>query len=228
MPRLARIVIPGCHHHIVQRGNNRQDVFSGDDDRRRYLSILGEQSRRYALDIFGYCLMTNHVHLIVIPSTEKSLPQAIGRTHWIYAQYHNRRQGRSGHLWQNRFFSCVLEQNHLLAALIYVERNPVRAKMSHWAWQYPWSSAKAHVGAVDRHGLLNLKEWKEWSAEFDWRSCLIRPEEDEFLSGLRLNTRRGHPLASAAFFNKMEQTLGRRLLRPKAKSGKNNPMITNS
>jgi putative transposase len=114
MPRIARIVIPGCPHHVVQRGNNRQDVFFGDDDRRRYLSILREQAQRHALNIFGYCLMTNHVHLIVIPSTEKSMPQAIGRTHWIYAQYLNRRHGRSGHLWQNRFYSCVLEENHLL------------------------------------------------------------------------------------------------------------------
>src|SRR5580658_9625112 len=105
MPRTARIVLPAVPHHTTQRGNNRQDVFFVDDDRLAYLKVLQRQSARYGLKIVGYCLMTNHVHLIVVPEHADSLAKAIGRTHWLYAQYVNKLHGRSGHLWQNRFYS---------------------------------------------------------------------------------------------------------------------------
>jgi len=117
MPRIARIVLPGLPHHVTQRGNNRQDVFFVDDDRRAYLQILGEQSERYGLAVLGYCLMANHVHLIATPSGEDSLAKAVGRTDFLYTQYIHRLHGRSGHLWQNRFFSCALDEPHLWAAL---------------------------------------------------------------------------------------------------------------
>src|SRR4030042_765949 len=129
MPRLARMVIPGVPHHITQRGNNRQDVFFVDDDRRVYLSLLQEPSRRYGLQLLGYCLMSNHVHLIATPARDDSLAKAVGRGHWLYTQYVNRLHGRSGHLWQNRFYSCALDEEHLVAARAYAERNPVRAKL---------------------------------------------------------------------------------------------------
>ena len=107
MPRVARIVIPGWPHHVVQRGNNRQDVFFVDDDCRAYLRFLCDQSARFGIHILGYCLMSNHVHIIAVPDGEDSLAKAIGRTHFLYAQYVNRVHGRSGHLWQNRFYSCA-------------------------------------------------------------------------------------------------------------------------
>ena len=117
MPRLARIVIEGVAHHVVQRGNNRQDVFFVDDDRRAYLRLLQSQASRFGLILEGYCLMTNHVHLVATPSRPQSLARAIGRTNWLYSQYVNRLHGRSGHLWQNRFFSCPLGEGHFWAAL---------------------------------------------------------------------------------------------------------------
>jgi putative transposase len=146
MPRVARIVIPGLPDHITQRGNNRQDVFFVDDDRRTYLALLKEQSERFGLAVVGYCLMGNHVHLIATPSAEGSLARAVGRTHFLYTQYVNRLHGRSGHLWQNRFYSCPLDGPHLWSAMCYVERNPVRAKLGRVAWSYAWSSAAAHTG----------------------------------------------------------------------------------
>jgi len=149
MPRIARIVIPGCPHHITQRGNNRQDVFFVDDDRQRYLAILAAQAERFGLTVQGYCLMTNHVHLIATPREPESLAKAVGRTHWLYTQYVNRLHGRSGHLWQNRFYSCALDEPHFYAAMIYVERNPVRARLVRRAWRYPWSSAAAHCDGRD-------------------------------------------------------------------------------
>jgi len=111
MPRVARIIVSGYPHHITQRGNNRQDVFFVADDRRVYLTLLQEQAVKYDLSVQGWCLMDNHVHLIATPADEESLARAVGRTHFLYTQYINRFHGRSGHLWQNRFFSCPLNLN---------------------------------------------------------------------------------------------------------------------
>ena len=146
MPRTARIVIPEIPHHVTQRGNNRQAVFFVDDDRRAYLGILAEETAAANVAILGFCLMTNHIHLIATPHRANALARAIGRVHFRYAQYINRRHNRSGHLWQNRFFSCPLGQHHFLRAMRYVERNPVRASIATLAWEYPWSSAAVHVG----------------------------------------------------------------------------------
>jgi REP element-mobilizing transposase RayT len=111
MPRVARIVVPGVPHHITQRGNNRQDVFFVDDDRRLYLGLLAKSAARYGLQVLGYCLMTNHVHLVAVPLTAESLAKALGRTDFVYTQYIARRHRRSGHLWQNRFYSLQTDRN---------------------------------------------------------------------------------------------------------------------
>ncbi|MCU0914657.1 MAG: transposase [Planctomycetes bacterium] len=132
-------------HHITQRGNNRQDVFFVDDDRRVYLQLLQEQAGRYGLEVLAYSLMTNHVHLVAIPQAEDALAKAVGRTHFRYTQYLNRFHGRSGHLWQGRFYSCALEGRHVWTAIKYVELNPMRAKLCRRAWEYVWSSAAAHT-----------------------------------------------------------------------------------
>ena len=155
--------------------------------------------------------MTNHVHVVGVPESEDSLANALGRTHFLYAQYVNRMHGRSGHLWQNRFESCVLDQPHLRNALIYVERNPVRARMLRRAWEYPWSSAAAHVGGADATGLLDLRAWRTRHDEDDWREGLQRREDDDLLAAIRLTTHRGRPLATDKFISKLESTLGRRL-----------------
>jgi putative transposase len=165
MPRTARIAIPDVPHHITQRGNNRQDVFFVDDDRQVYLSLLKEQADKYGLEILGWCLMTNHIHLIGRPAGEDSLAKALGRTHFRYTQYINRFHGRSGHLWQNRFYSCPLGREHFWQALRYVEQNPVRAGLVRQAWKYPWSSAAAHLDGRDAAGLLNVSYWKQICAQ---------------------------------------------------------------
>ncbi len=145
MPRLARTVAVGCAHHITQRGNNGQDVFFVDDDRRVYLELLGEQAEKYGLEILGYCLMCNHVHLVAVPKVEEALAKAVGRTHFRYTQYINRFHQRSGHLWQGRFYSCALDTRHFWVAMKYVKRNPVQARLCRKPWRYEWSSAAAHV-----------------------------------------------------------------------------------
>jgi putative transposase len=155
--------------------------------------------------------MTNHTHIVAVPETEDSLAGAIGRTHFAYTQYVNRLHDRSGHLWQNRFYSCALDDVHLWRALRYVERNPVRARLVRVPWRYPWSSAAAHVSQRDDTGLLDLAEWrKEWKPE-KWRKTLREPEDDELIDRLRRNTMTGRPLATDKTIARLERRLGRRL-----------------
>jgi len=211
MPRAARIVVPGVPHHITQRGNNRQDTFFVDDDRRVYLALLKQQSYKFGLDVMAYCLMTNHIHLVATPQTTDALAKAIGRTHLIYTQYINQMHGRSGHLWQNRFHSCPLGRSRLVNTLCYVERNPVRAKLVGHAWQYEWSSAAAHTGGKDPSGLLNLRAWRRRHRDADWRETLRRPDDSDVLAALRSASSRGRPLGSDTFLSKIEKAVGRRL-----------------
>ena len=143
--RKKLVAVPINSHHITQRGNNGQDVFFVDDDRRVYLELLAEQAERHGLEITGFCLMRNHVHLVAVPKAEEALAKAVGRTHFRYTQYINRFHKHSGHLWQGRFYSCALDRRHFWLALKYVERNPVRARLCRKPWRYEWSSAAAHV-----------------------------------------------------------------------------------
>jgi putative transposase len=210
MPRIARIVIPDVPYHVTQRGNNRQDVFFSDDDRRVYLECLALYARRFGLDILGWCLMTNHVHVVAVPSRKDSLALVMGRTDLVYTQHVNRTHERSGHLWQNRFYSCALDEKGAVAALRYVEQNPVRAHVSRVSWTYEWSSAAAHLGAGDRWGLLDLAAWRREWTEADWQCMLKQGLDDSQVNALRRNTMRGRPLGSDAFVSRIEALLGRR------------------
>jgi putative transposase len=129
------------------------------------------------------------------------------------SQYINRFHKRSGHLWQNRFFSCVLDEVHMLRALAYVERNPVRAKLVRTPWQYAWSSAAAHAGETQASELLDLAEWRRmWVSRPDrWRKALREREDEELAGRLRLSTHTGRPLATDSLLSKLEHKLGRRL-----------------
>ncbi len=205
-------MIPNCPHHVTQRGNNRQDVFFVDDDHRTYLELLAEESQKHGVVVGGYCLMTNHVHLIVTPESEESLAKTFGRTHFRYTQYVNRLHKRSGHLWQNRFYSCALDDDHYWTAMAYVEQNPVRARMVRRPWRYRWSSAAAHGGvARDRSGLLDLQRWGFGSRKSDWKETLTQMLDKPMLATVRLNTHRGRPLGSDSFLSKIESLVGRRL-----------------
>ena len=211
MPRLARIVIAGVANHIVQRGNNRQDVFFVDDDRAHYLALLREQARLHDLRILAWCLMTNHVHLVAVPEKTDSLGRAVGRTDFLYTQYVNRLHGRSGHLWQNRFHSCALDEKHFWTALRYVEQNPLRAGLVQDALAYPWSSAAAHVAGEDERELIDMSQWTQIMAPSDWRRLLSRPPAKAEVKALRQCTHRGWPLAGDSALAKFEKILGRRV-----------------
>jgi putative transposase len=207
MSRFARVVIPDFPHHITQRGNNRQAVFFVEEDYAVYLELLAEQAERYGLVIDGYCLMPNHVHLIATPRSEQTLAKAVGRTHFRYTQYVNRMHGRSGHLWQNRFFSCPLGETYQWQAMAYVERNPVKARMHRKAWLYPWSSAAWHGGQRPEPAIA-LSDWP--IPPEDWRETLTQADADRD-ELIRMRTQTGRPLGSETFISKLETTLGRRL-----------------
>ena len=185
---MARAVAVGMAHHITQRGNYRQTVFFDDGDRQLYLAVLQENASRYRLRLLGFCLMSNHVHLIAVPEREDSLACALGRTHADYARWLHIRQRQTGHLWQNRFYSCPLDHAHCWAAMRYVERNPVRAGMVETAWQWPGpapprtcppSTARAywickngrHVGPAHSGNRRCKTVWEKrsWPSEFAWR-----------------------------------------------------------
>jgi putative transposase len=207
MPRFARVVIPDCPHHITQRGNNRQDVFFVEDDYHVYLELLAEQADRFGLRLDGYCLMPNHIHLIATPRSERALAKAVGRTHFRYTQYVNRMHGRSGHLWQNRFFSCPLDAPHLQQAMAYVERNPVKARMHRKAWLYPWSSAAWHCGE-QAEPTVPLSDWP--IDPQDWKAMLTQADDDRD-ELIRVRTQTGRPLGTDRFVSKLESSIGRRL-----------------
>jgi putative transposase len=155
--------------------------------------------------------MTNHVHLVVTPHREASLADALKRTNQLYAQYVNRFHGRSGHLWQDRFFSCPLDEIHRWRALVYIERNPIRARLCRKAWRWTWSSAAAHCGGDDPAGLLDLSAWRKQMDSSHWRNLLTQADDPEQLARFRLCTSRGRPLGSDKFVAKLETLLGRRL-----------------
>ena len=167
MSRVARVVVPGFPHHVTQRGNRGADVFEVDDDRRAYLRFLKQYADRHGLAVWAYCLMTNHIHLVVVPEREDSLGPALRDAHTVYALYFNTRTELSGHVWQGRFHSCPMDESHLWAAVRYVERNPVRAGLAERAEKYPWSSAAAHCRL--RHDALLSQDFPHEGAINDWR-----------------------------------------------------------
>ncbi len=149
MVRLARLVIAGLPHHITQRGNRRQQTFFNDGDYAAYLELMADWCREEGVAIWSYCLMPNHVHLIAVPAVEVGLRRAIGEAHRRYTRRINFREKWRGYLWQGRFASFVMDEPHLLAAVRYVELNPVRAGLVADAEDWPWSSARAHLSGRD-------------------------------------------------------------------------------
>jgi putative transposase len=205
MPRPARVVAVGAPHHITHRGNNRQDVFLSDEDRRRYQHLLRLHLGPCQADLLGWCWMSNHVHLIVVPHADDSLARLVRRVHSSYAQDFNRRRSRDGHLWRSRFYSCPLGPSHLDAALLYVDLNPVRAAMTGTATAWEWSSARAHVCGYDESGLLSPGGLAQLGGCEDWEQRLRRGQTETAERALRLATRTGAPFADAAFREEIER-----------------------
>jgi putative transposase len=209
MSRIARVVAVGLPHHVTQRGNNRGQVFFDDDDRRFYLWTLAQYRRKYGVDVWGYCLMDNHMHALAVPHEVDSLARCFAGTNLIYTQHVNRKQGRSGRLWQNRFFSCPVDKDdYLWPVLRYIDRNPVRSKMVRQAWEYSWSSARHHVtGGADP--LLNEPDWLVAELRQQNYRSYLRDEPEEQAAEIRRMTATGRPLGESTFLSTPESRLDR-------------------
>ncbi len=212
MGRIARVVIPGYPHHIIQRGNRRQVVYFNEGDKKLYLKILSYNFKKEGVEVWCYCLMNNHVHLIAAPRKSESLAKAMGETHKKYTLMINIRENWKGHLWQGRYLSYPMDEGHLYLAVRYIERNPVRAGIVKKAEDYPWSSAKSHVFRLPDNLLTEfclISDIKDWSA------YLREEEKEEDLETFRKHERTGRPLGDKDFITKIEEITGRTLRRKK-------------
>jgi len=215
MPRAARIVVPGVPHHITQRGNHQRRIFLSYNFFIEYLTILKKQCDRTGLSVHGYCLMDNHIHLIATPPSEDSLASAIGQAHHLYSKAFNLHKKLKGQIWEQRFYSCPLDDTHFVNALIYVDNNPVRAGLVTKATEWLWSSAVAHAGGADFTGLLDPGKWRVISKEIGWTELSKREEDDNIIESIRYHTHTGRPLGSDEFLDKIEDHLGYPVTRPK-------------
>lgn len=212
MARIARVVAPGFPHHITQRGNRRQKTFFNDEDYQVYRDLISEWCSRYGVEVWAYCLMPNHIHLIAVPESEDGLRVAIGEAHRRYTRYINFREGWRGHLWQGRFASYAMDERYLLACVRYIEMNPVRAGLVEKPEKWSWSSAWAHMSGNDDNLVTTAPLLQRTGGKWeDFLNVTIREEE---IIVMQRHEKTGRPLGSVSFVEALEKTLGR-LLKPK-------------
>jgi putative transposase len=210
MARLSRVVVPGLPHHVTQRGNRREPIFFEDEDQEVYRDLLAEQVRRRGVEVWAYCLMPNHVHLILTPQDEAGLGLAVGEAHRRYTNFVNARGRWTGHLFQSRFASVVMDEAHLIAAARYVPMNPVRARLVARPQDWPWSSARAHMAGED-DGLVVARPLLDRVGDFT--AFLSQADDVEGAAALRAAETTGRPLGNDEFILGLERILGRKLAR---------------
>jgi putative transposase len=207
MARIARLVVPDCPHHVTQRGNRRETIFFGDDDYRLYLDLLGERCRKVGVEVWSYCLMPNHVHLILTPATPEGLGRALGETHRRYSSVINARLRVTGHLFQARYGSLAMDEEHLMAAARYVALNPVRARLAARAEDWRWSSVRAHLAGEDDGVVATAPILARCAGRF---ADLIDAAPDaRQMAALRAAETIGRPLGSASFLDNIAVLTGR-------------------
>ncbi len=212
MARIVRVVAGGLPHHITQRGNRRQKTFFCDGDYALYINLMAEWCTRWQVEVWAYCLMPNHVHLIAMPASKDGLCRAIGEAHRRYTRHINFREGWRGHLWQGQFASYPMDENYLLATARYVKLNPVRAGLVADAEMYTWSSASAHISGQD-DTLVKVQPLIEIAG--DWRGVLSGDINKNSADVIRHHERIGRPLGSETFIENLEVKLGRPLRKKK-------------
>lgn len=210
MPRIARLVLPDYPHHVTQRGNYQQTVFNIEKDYKYYLSLFKKYAEEHSLSILSFCLMPNHVHFICIPAGKDSLANTFKITHMLYAQYSNKRNNLKGHLWQGRFFSSILDEKYLYAAVRYVENNPVRAGLVEKPWDWKWSSARTHAAGED--SVLPLGDISQFIEIKNWTDYLTQFEDKKLIKTFKKNTLVGRPSGDINFVVHLEKILGVKLM----------------
>jgi putative transposase len=208
MARLARLVVPGLPHHVTQRGNRRQQTFFSDADYALYAGLLRFWCAEAGTAIWAWCLMPNHVHLVLAPGHPDGLRAALGETHQRYTWQINQREGWRGHLWQSRFASFPMDEAHLHACVRYVELNPVRAGLVERPEQWRWSSARAHLG-LGADGLTDVGAMR--ARIEDWRALLDSGLGEAERDALRAGEIHGRPLGEPAFLDRVAAASGRQV-----------------
>ena len=221
MSRLARVVVPGLPHHVTQRGNRRETVFFDDDDYRAYIDLITASVREAVSEVWAWCLMPNHVHMIVVPSHEDGLRQSLANAHRRYAARINARNKWSGHLWQGRYGSVVMDEPHLVNAIAYVSLNPVRAGLVERAADWPWSSVPAHLAGRDDQLTTVAPALTRIG---DFAAFLAAPIDDDDYAALRGAEVTGRPIGNGGFIGNLEQRLDRRL-KPQRRGRKRRKVI---
>ncbi len=209
MPRQARLVVPGVPHHLTQRGNRRQRTFFCDDDYQTYIEIAAEAFANAAVEVWAYCLMPNHVHLIAVPATPEGLAEAMGIAHQKYSLLINRREGWTVFLWQGRFASFPMDDGYLLNCARYVAFNPVRAGLAERPEDWRWSSARAHIEG--RRCRLAPRGPLLARCGGDIASVLSEDAGQIETTVMRAATRSGRPTGAEAWVKSLEDSLGRTL-----------------
>ena len=207
MARLSRIVVPDAPHHVTQRGNRRQALFSEPGDYALYRDLLAERLAKNGIVCWAYCLMPNHVHLILNPGASAGLSRAVGEAHRRYTSYVNARARVTGHLFQGRFGCVAMDEAHALNAVRYLAFNPVRAGLCDRPEDWPWSSVKAHLAGRD-DALVRVRPVLDIAPTF---AQLLGMSLDELaaLDAFETLASNDRPIGSAAFLAQTERTLGR-------------------
>jgi len=214
MARFARVIALNVAHHVTQRGNARQFILNGDADRDVYLELLRENIEKHHASLIGYCVMSNHVHLLLVPRGTDTLAKSLKQTHGRYAAYWNGKYHSSGHVWQGRYYSCPLDRTHLWQALRYTELNPVRAGLVSEAEAWHWSSAGVHCGATAIKEWISMQEWNERWTNSTWREYLVAGGSESEIMAVRQSTHTGRPLGTEEFVRELEE-LTKRALAPR-------------
>lgn len=209
MVRLPRLVLPGLPYHVTQRGNRRERTFFEDGDYALYRDLLAEAAERAGSEIWCYCLMPNHVHLIVVPADEDGLRRTFADAHRRYTGFINARHRWTGHLWQGRFGAVVMDEAHLFHAMRYVSLNPVRARLVERAEDWPWSSVRAHLANADDE-LVKVAPARDRYGDF---AALLSASADDAQAwrALRQSETSGRPIGDAQWLAALEQRTGRKL-----------------
>lgn len=206
MARLPRVVIPGIPHHVTQRGNRRERTFFEDGDYALYLDLLADAAGRAGVEIWSYCLMPNHVHIVAVPADPDGLWRTFRRLHREYTGFINARMRVTGHLWQGRYGSVAMDEAHFVTALRYVALNPVRARLVERAEDWRWSSTRAHLAGKDDH-VVKVAPALERVGDF---GAFLGEEFDEALTyaALRKAESVGRPVGTREWLAEMEARTG--------------------
>ena len=208
MARMARVVVPNYPHHVTQRGNRRQKTFFCEDDYRYYIDLISEFSTQSGTEVWAYCLMPNHVHLVMVPGEEDGLRAALGEAHRRYTRHINIREGWRGHLWQERFHSFTMDEDYLLSTVKLLSSNHFKLPLSALPQEWKWSSARAHLKGEDDE-LVRVKPMLDRIGM--WCDYLSDPDKNDDEELIDLHSRTGRPLGSDAFVRRLEVISGEEL-----------------